>query len=148
MLAPGRGLRGATLGDMARIGGSGGFGIAARLAGGDDLKASLAGVPETLLAHHGPVSAEVAQALATGVRERLGADWGLSTTGVAGPEPQDGVAVGTVFVGVSSTAGVRSVRLRLPGTRQAVRDWTTVVAWDLLRRSLDGSGSGPGEHAL
>src|SRR5215470_10980125 len=56
-----------------------------------DLKASLAGVPADLLAERGPVDPDVAVALAAGARERCGATWGLGTTGVAGPEPQEGV---------------------------------------------------------
>jgi nicotinamide-nucleotide amidase len=59
-----------------------------------DLKATLAGVPLPLLDAHGPVDPSVAAALAAGARERCGADWGISTTGVAGPEPQAGQPVG------------------------------------------------------
>src|SRR6185369_8134485 len=66
-----------------------------------DLKATLAGVDRDLLASRGPVDPDVAVALAVGARERCGADWGLATTGVAGPDPQDGVPVGTVFVGIA-----------------------------------------------
>src|SRR5262249_59682847 len=64
-----------------------------------DLKTSLAGVPGDLLAERGPVDPDVAVALAVGARERCAATWGLGTTGVAGPEPQNGVPVGTVYVG-------------------------------------------------
>src|SRR5262249_37641423 len=70
-----------------------------------DLKASLAGVPADLLAAHGPVSAPVAEALAVGVRQRLAATYGVALTGVAGPEPQGGQPVGTVYVGVAGPAG-------------------------------------------
>src|SRR5205085_5916692 len=55
-----------------------------------DLKATLAGVPPQLLEARGAVDPDVAAALAGGVRQRCRADWGLSTTGVAGPDPQDG----------------------------------------------------------
>src|SRR6266480_3056648 len=55
-----------------------------------DLKHRLAGVPESLLAERGPVDPDVALALAAGARHACGADWGLATTGVAGPEPQGG----------------------------------------------------------
>lgn len=65
-----------------------------------DLKASLLGVPDALLDRHGAVHPEVALAMADGVRERLGADYGLSTTGVAGPAPQDGREPGTFHVAV------------------------------------------------
>ena len=93
-----------------------------------DLKATLAGVPAELLAARGPVDPDVAVALARGARERCGADWGLATTGVAGPEPQDGAAVGTVFVAVagpsiSPDAGTGADAGRDPGRRSAPPRW-------------------------
>ena len=63
-----------------------------------DLKASLLGVDEALLARVGAVDPDVAAAMARGVAVRLGADYGLATTGVAGPDPQDGHPVGEVHV--------------------------------------------------
>ena len=66
-----------------------------------ELKHRLLGVDAGLLAAHGPVDPEVAAQMAHGVRELLGADWGLATTGVAGPGPQDGIAAGTVYVAVA-----------------------------------------------
>lgn len=65
------------------------------------LKAELLGVPRALLDEHGAVHPDVAAAMARGVRERLVATFGLAVTGVAGPEPQDGKRVGTVFVAVA-----------------------------------------------
>ncbi|GAA3143879.1 CinA family protein [Streptomyces rectiviolaceus] len=65
-----------------------------------DLKHQVLGVDGTLLAERGAVDAEVALQMAAGVRKVMGADWGIATTGVAGPDPQDGQAVGTVFVAV------------------------------------------------
>jgi len=66
-----------------------------------DLKAALAGVDAELLADRGPVDPEVAAALAAGARRRCGAGIGIGLTGVAGPDPQDGVAVGTWYVAIS-----------------------------------------------
>jgi nicotinamide-nucleotide amidase len=103
-----------------------------------DLKESLVGVPAPLLAAEGPVSADAAAALAAGARDRLGADWGLAVTGVAGPTEQDGVPVGTVFAAVAGPHGGQVRRLRLPGDRARVRLLTTVSALDLLRRHLEG----------
>jgi nicotinamide-nucleotide amidase len=104
-----------------------------------DLKASLAGVPAALLAARGPVDPEVARALAEGARERCGADWGLSTTGVAGPEPQYGVAVGTVYVACAGPDGAGRVRtLRLSGDRAAVRRAAVVAALAAARDALTG----------
>lgn len=66
-----------------------------------DLKHRVLGVDAGLLAARGAVDAQVAGQMAAGVRGVLGADWGVATTGVAGPEPQDGQPVGTVFVAVA-----------------------------------------------
>lgn len=86
-----------------------------------DLKAKLAGVPADLLAERGPVDPDVAAALASGARERCGADWGLATTGVAGPEPQDGKPVGLVYIAVAGAQGAEVRELKLAGNRAAVR---------------------------
>jgi nicotinamide-nucleotide amidase len=102
-----------------------------------DLKASLAGVPADLLERQGPVDPDVALALARGARERCGADWGLAATGVAGPDPQDGVEVGTVFVAVADAADARVRRLRLDGDREAIRAGAVAAALDLLRQRLE-----------
>ncbi|MFN8109529.1 MAG: CinA family nicotinamide mononucleotide deamidase-related protein [Thermoleophilia bacterium] len=92
------------------------------------------GVPQELLDAHGAVSAECATAMAQGVRERLGADWGLSITGIAGPD--GGTAekpVGTVYVGVAGP-GVDEVRHHLlRGSRDRIRSQATAVALHLLR---------------
>ena len=106
-----------------------------------DLKASLAGVPQSVLAEHGAVSAASAQALATGVRSRLGASYGLSLTGVAGPDEQEGHPAGTVFAAVADGDGVTSTALRLPGDRSRVRLLAVTAALDLLRRRLAAAGT-------
>lgn len=98
-----------------------------------ELKHTLVGVDAALLAAEGPVHPEVARQLAAGVRERLAvggraADLGVATTGVAGPDPQGGRAVGTVYVGISSSAGTRSVALELSGDRDAIRRATVEEA--------------------
>jgi nicotinamide-nucleotide amidase len=86
-----------------------------------DLKHELLGVDGDLLAVEGAVHPEVARQMADGVRERLGATWGLATTGVAGPDPQDGVGPGTVYVAITGPGGERVERLLLPGGRGEVR---------------------------
>jgi nicotinamide-nucleotide amidase len=101
-----------------------------------ELKAELAGVDRTLLAERGAVRPEVAAQLAEGARRRCGADWGLGLTGVAGPDPQDGVTPGTVHVGVAGP-GVAEVRtLRFEGNRNAVRLASVREAFDLLGEHL------------
>jgi len=67
------------------------------------------------------VSADCAAQLASGVRELMHSDWALATTGVAGPETQDGKPVGTVYVGLAGPRGVRVHRLALDGDRSEVR---------------------------
>lgn len=67
------------------------------------------------------ITAECAEQMAAGVRALLVADWGISTTGVAGPTRQEDQPVGTVFVGIAGAHGVRSVQLDLDGDRIAIR---------------------------
>jgi len=91
----------------------------------------------------GPVvNAAAAEAMASGVATLLHADVGLSVTGVAGPEEQDGQPAGTVFVGVALNGEVESVGLRLPGDRPRVRAYSAISALDVLRRALQRPGSG------
>jgi nicotinamide-nucleotide amidase len=104
-----------------------------------DLKHALAGVPEELLADRGPVDADVALALAAGARERCQADWGLATTGVAGPEPQDGKPVGLVFVAVAGPSDATVRELRLNGNRDAVRTQSVTAVLNLLVDQLRGA---------
>jgi nicotinamide-nucleotide amidase len=103
-----------------------------------DLKASLAGVPADLLARHGAVHPDVARALATGTRAACRADWGIGLTGVAGPEPQDGVPPGRVYLGVAGPAGTAVRALDLPGDRQAVRAGSVRAAIDAVHAALTG----------
>ncbi|MEU4739823.1 CinA family protein [Actinosynnema sp. NPDC023658] len=101
-----------------------------------DLKHALAGVDAALLAEHGAVHPEVARQLAAGARERCGATWGLGLTGVAGPDPQDGVAPGTVHLGLSGPSGTSVRTLTLGGDRDEVRRRSTSAVLDLLREHL------------
>ncbi|MEU5716042.1 CinA family protein [Streptomyces sp. NPDC020403] len=97
------------------------------------LKQRLLGVDGALLAERGAVDPDVAGAMAAGVREALDADWGVSTTGVAGPAPQDGKPVGTVYVAVSGPGGVQKVAgLRLNGERADIRKESVRSVLDLL----------------
>lgn len=101
-----------------------------------ELKAALVGVPDDLLKARGPVDPDVARALARGARERCAADWGLATTGVAGPDPQDGHPVGRVYVAVSGP-GVDEVReLTLTGDRPAIRAGSVTAVLVLLEDTL------------
>jgi nicotinamide-nucleotide amidase len=93
-----------------------------------ELKAVLAGVPEELLATHGPVSPETAAALAVGVRARCSATWGIGLTGVAGPDPVDGHGPGRVYLGIAGSDAAEVLRLDLPGDRPAVRAGAVTAA--------------------
>ncbi|MFE7315905.1 CinA family protein [Streptomyces sp. NPDC057555] len=87
-----------------------------------DVKRDLLGVDGALLADRGAVDGEVARQMARGVRRVLDADWGIATTGVAGPEPQDGQPVGTVYVAVQGPDGEEQIRrLALTGDRDRIR---------------------------
>lgn len=98
-----------------------------------ELKAELLGVDPELLATAGAVDPRVAQQMASGVAERLGADIGVATTGVAGPDPQDGRAVGTVFIAVASADSRRVEELSFTGDRQTIRRKSVDAALTLLR---------------
>ncbi len=86
-----------------------------------ELKGALLGVDADLLAERGAVDPDVAREMAAGVRRTVGADVGLATTGVAGPEPQDGRPPGLVYVAVSTPATTQVRRLDVDGDRAAVR---------------------------
>jgi nicotinamide-nucleotide amidase len=104
-----------------------------------ELKGTLAGVPEELLDERGPVDPDVAGKLAEGARERCGADWGLATTGVAGPEPQDGKPPGLVYVAVSGPDGTHVRELTLAGNRAAIRTESVTAVLQLLTDVVRGA---------
>jgi nicotinamide-nucleotide amidase len=104
----------------------------------DSVKVSALGVDPALLELHGAVSDEVAEAMAEGARRVGGATYGLSTTGVAGPD--GGTAdkpVGRVHLACASPEGYRTARECFPGDRHDVRAWAVVRALHLLRETLD-----------
>nr|WP_246530722.1 CinA family protein [Streptomyces bathyalis] len=105
-----------------------------------DLKRDLLGVDGALLAERGAVDEDVARAMAEGVRAALGASWGLSTTGVAGPDQQDGKPVGTVFTAVVGPHGGTTCRaLSFDGDRAEIRRRSVTGALGLLRDELAGN---------
>lgn len=104
------------------------------------LKAALLGVDAGLLAREGAVHPDVAVQMAQGVRERLGADVGLATTGVAGPDPQDGHPPGTVHVAVATPTSARVVTLHAAGPRADVRARAVREVLALALEVLDPRG--------
>jgi len=103
-----------------------------------DLKAALADVPRPLLDAQGPVSADVAAALARGARQRLGAELGLGITGVAGPDPVGDHPAGTVFVAVSGNGVGEVSQVDLTGSRAQIREAAVQAGLRLLSAVLLG----------
>lgn len=97
-----------------------------------ELKASLAGVDTRALRAHGAVHPLIAEELAAGARRRCLATWGLGLTGVAGPDPQDGVGPGTVHIGLAGPDGATVRTVRAEGDRHAVRSAAVRGALELL----------------
>lgn len=96
-----------------------------------EVKFDLLGVPE------GPVVGDdAAMAMALGACRVLGADAAVAVTGVAGPDPQEGVRPGTAFLGTAVRGEADSFMIRLPGDRERVRQFATISVLDLLRRRL------------
>ncbi|GAA0917052.1 CinA family protein [Streptomyces thermoalcalitolerans] len=115
-----------------------------------ELKHRLLGVDAALLAERGAVDPQVAAQMAAGVRKALGADWGVATTGVAGPDPQDGQPVGTVFVAVDgplktetgAAPGGKTTALRLNGGRTEIRRESVRSVLALLLEQIAGEQTG------
>jgi nicotinamide-nucleotide amidase len=103
----------------------------------DELKTSLAGVPAELIARHGAVSAEVAKALAQGIRARTGSTVGVGVTGIAGPlGATETKPLGLVHIAVCDPQGCDAVERTFRGDRNRIREWAAQQALDLVRRRL------------
>ena len=101
-----------------------------------EVKQSLLGVSDELVATYGVVSAQCARQMAEGVRALVGSDWAVSTTGVAGPDLQEGKPAGTVHLGLAGPHGTTSVLLHLAGDRREIRTRTCHEALGALLGSL------------
>ena len=124
---------------FTRVEGSSGYFLGGVVAYANAAKAELLGVPEALLEEHGAVSEPVARAMAEGVRERLGADFGVSTTGISGPGGgSDDKPVGTVWIAVAQPGGTHAECFLFPFDRDRHRQVTAQVALDWIRRALLG----------
>lgn len=122
---------------LTRTPGSSRFFLGGVVAYANQVKTELLGVPEALLAKHGAVSAEVAQAMASGARARFGADIGLAFTGIAGPGGgSEQKPVGLVHWAVATARGVEQRERVLIGSRQDIRRRAVFAGLDLVRRSL------------
>lgn len=105
-----------------------------------EAKISLLGVPEALVDDHGVISAECARSMAENARSLLGATYGVSTTGVAGPDTQEGRPVGTVFIGVAGPDDSQVVHLALDGDRSEIQVATVARALSALGDMMDAAG--------
>jgi nicotinamide-nucleotide amidase len=101
-----------------------------------EVKQDLLNIPDDVVQTDGVVSARCAEAMASGVRDLIGSTYAISTTGVAGPEPQEGKPVGTVYVGLAGPDWSRSVPLRLEGDRAEIRESTCAAAISELLSAL------------
>ena len=115
----------------------------------NDAKTHALGVDSALIAKTGPVTEDVAVAMATGVRQVVSAepaDWAVSTTGVAGPDPDavSGTPAGVVWIAVIGPAGSWSRQLELSGDRNEIRAGVVTSALALLNAAISGSVQ-PGE---
>lgn len=100
-----------------------------------ELKTGLLGVDAALIAQQGTVTSAVALGMAVAARERLGATYGLSTTGVAGPGPSEGKPAGTVHIAVAGPDETWTTRLELDGDRDTIRRQTVdaLLSWLVAR---------------
>ncbi len=124
---------------LTRVAGSSVYFLGGIVSYTNELKALLLGVAQESLIEHGAVSEPVARAMATGVRERYGSDFGIGITGIAGPDGgSEEKPVGTVHLAVAGpgNSDVEHRRVRFPGDRERVRHQTSQLALDLVRRSL------------
>lgn len=122
---------------ITRVPGSSSYFKGGMICYSNDAKMELCGVPPDLLQKHGAVSAEVAEALASGVRRALHSDIGLSITGIAGPgggSPEK--PVGLVYIGISDGNQSISRHRIMPGDRETIRERSTYLALSWLRRFL------------
>lgn len=103
-----------------------------------DVKYRVLDVAQGTVEKHGVVSAECAAEMAAGVRSLLGADYGMSTTGVAGPTEQEGKPVGLVYIGVAGPGGVTTKELHLDGDRAQIRRLSTMEAMSAAMAMIVG----------
>lgn len=132
---------------ITRVPGSSQYFMGGVLCYSNEAKMELCGVPDALLRNHGAVSAEVAEALARGVRRALHSSIGLSITGIAGPDGgSPGKPVGLVYIGLSDGQTTESRHRIMPGDRDTIRERSTYLALSWLRRFLLRASASPCER--
>lgn len=112
------------------------------------IKVRVLGVDPGTVEDHGVVSAECAREMALGVRRLLGTTYAVSTTGVAGPERQEGKPVGTVYVGVAGPGGVAAAALDLSGDRATIQEACVDAALSALADMIASDSRAPEDSGL
>lgn len=137
MLASAESLTGGRLGDVlsAAPGASDTY-LGGVISYATELKQKILGVSDETVENHGVVSAECADEMALGVRNLTGADYAVSTTGVAGPTSQEGKPVGLVFIAVAGPHGIHSRRFHFDGERAEIREQVVKAAMDLVLETV------------
>ncbi|MCD4825539.1 MAG: competence/damage-inducible protein A [Phycisphaerae bacterium] len=137
-LATAESCTGGMVGEMlTAVSGSSEYYLGGVIAYANQAKRDSLGVPEELLAKHGAVSEQVAAAMAAGVKERFGADWGIGVTGIAGPAGgTDEKPVGLVYTSLAGPDGVEVAKHSLAGDRYHIRRRAALAALNTLRLKL------------
>jgi len=122
---------------ITEVSGSSRYFIESAVCYANEAKIRVLSVPNELIVNHGAVSAEVAEAMAKGMREKSGTDYAISVTGIAGPTGgTEEKPVGTVFIGYADQSRVKSFKILLPGDRYLIRWRASQAALDYLRRQI------------
>ena len=122
---------------LTDVPGASAYFIEGAVAYANEAKIKTLNVPKELIEKYGAVSAEVAEAMAKGVREKAETDYAISVTGIAGPEGgSEEKPVGLVFIGYADEKEIKSIKLILPGDRYLIRWRSSQAALDYLRRKI------------
>jgi nicotinamide-nucleotide amidase len=122
---------------LTGVSGSSAYFMEGVIAYANEAKIRTLDVAPELIEQHGAVSAEVAEAMAKGIRKRANTDFGISVTGIAGPDGSSKEKpVGLVFIGYSDDTKTKSLKIVLPGDRYLIRWRASTAALDYLRRQM------------
>jgi len=133
---------------LTSIAGSSSYFVGGVVCYSNELKTAWAGVPAELIQAKGAVSAEVAVALAEGIRRRVGSTFGVGITGIAGPGGgSEEKPVGTVHIALAHAGGVKERGVRFPGDREAIRWQASQLALDMVRIHFLYNGKQPPNRA-
>jgi nicotinamide-nucleotide amidase len=133
---------------LTSIAGSSSYFLGGVVCYSNELKTAWAGVSAELIQVKGAVSAEVAVALADGIRRRVGSTFGVGITGIAGPGGgTEEKPVGTVHIALAHAGGVKERGVRLPGDRESIRFQASQLALDMIRVHFLYNGKQPPKRA-